>query len=86
MAAMDLVNKGSSGKKRKDYFWHQFSEKSSIIPGRPGGSPGGNECHQEPKPRVDIVFGMRLFEVTNNITRTGFRSSIAAFDEEQASV
>ncbi len=50
------------------------------------GNNGSSGCHQEPKPRVDIVFEMRLFEVTNNITLTGFRVSIAAFDEEQTSV
>ena len=52
------------------------------------------------KPRVDIVFEMRLFrlpfgcflpkwqafEVTNNITLTGFRVSIAALDEEKTRV
>ncbi len=71
------------GKERKDYaFRHQFSEKSSIIPG----CPGGSGCHQEPKPRLDIVFEMRLFEVTNNLTLAGVRVSIAAFNEEQASI
>ena len=49
MAAMDLVNNGSSA------------------------------CHQEPKPRVDIVFKVRPVEITNNITSTGFRVSVMLF-------